>query len=265
MSNFGHVWGIAKQHKWRILFTYTLLITEFVVFAMIPYFMGKAIDCLLVNNFSGFYWYLAISVGGFLSGFFRRRVDTRTFMRIWQIRTFDAIRSLIARGIESPRIISRANLARTYGDFLEYTLPSILNAVIEISIATVMLWLVVPTTTYFVFGLVVAAILLQYLFSIVLRKIEVLAQREREQIDRMIVQQNVEEIGLGYDNLRKFYIRASDLEATCWGVVHLLGVASVVLVVFALLGDGKQTAIFGKCKWRNNFFRGNRYSHGNIQ
>lgn len=267
MSHVGHITEIVYQNKWRIGFTYLLLVSEFVMFALIPFLMGKAIDSLLKNSFDNFYFYLSISIAAMFIGVFRRRFDTRTFVRIWHSKTYSAICYMIGRNVDSSKIISRAGLARTYGDFLEYTLPAIINAVIDLVIAIIMIWMVVPVTAYQVAVMVLLTFVVQYWFSIALRKIEIEEQKVRENNDAAIVQKDVDTILEGHKKLMKLMVRGSDIEASCWRLVELLGIIAEVMIVFALVqseftaGMIMSTVAYGHKVFEKTNFMNFLYSH----
>lgn len=241
MSHLGQIKEIVKKYKYKIGFTYMLLLAEYVIFALIPFFMGKAIDSLIKKSFEDFYFYIFMSISGMFIGTFRRRFDTRTFMKVWQEKTLSSISIMMERKIDPAKILSRSGMAQVYGTFLEHHLPLLIESIIDIIIGIIMIWLVVPKTSYVVFLLVIFVIILQYSFSQWIKKIEIDLQNMREITNDAILKSDIELVDLNQRKMAKLHIKISDLEASCWRFAELLTIICEVFIVFALV-NGSVTA-----------------------
>jgi hypothetical protein len=235
MNHLTHLKDIVVKNKYKIIFTYTLLFTEYIVFALIPFLMGKSIDSLLNNDFYNFYVYISMSFIGLFVGTFRRRIDTRTFVKVWHEKTYGAIELMVSKKIEPSKIISRSAMARTYGDFLEHTFPMLIQSVIDIVVAIIMIGIIVPKTAAIVFSMVVFVIAMQCVFSQWIRNLEVDAQKIRETNNSAILESDLETVYSGQKKLMKLYVRISDLEASCWRFAEFLTIICEVLIVFTLI------------------------------
>jgi hypothetical protein len=241
MSHFGQIKEIVKKHKYKIAFTYMLLLAEYTIFALIPFFMGKAIDSLIKESFEDFYFYIFMSIAGMFIGTFRRRFDTRTFMKVWQEKTLSSISIMMERKIDPAKILSRSGMAQVYGTFLEHHLPLLIESIIDIIIGITMIWLVVPKTSYVVFSLVIFVIIMQCSFSQWIKKIEIDLQNMRELTNDAILKGDIELVDLNQAKMAKLHIKISDLEASCWRFAELLTIICEVFIVFALV-NGSVTA-----------------------
>ena len=226
---------IFKDHKAWIIFTYSITVLEFALFAFLPYLLGKAIDSLLADNTEDFVFYIGCSVAGLIVGFVRRRMDTRVFMSIWRIKAIDTINSLIGRGVPTAKLFSRSQLVKRYPDFFEFTIPLMVSATMEIAIASVMICLVVFWTGLIVTGLAILAVASSWLFSLLIRRIENRMQLIRERRDKALSERNMAAVEEEYVHLTKDWIKYSDLDAYCWGVCDLLGIVATVFLTLAVV------------------------------
>ena len=225
---------IFKDHKGWIIFTYSVTVLEFVIFGLLPYLLGRAIDALLAEQTNDFMLYIGCCVTGLVIGFFRRRMDTRVFMNIWRRKATFAVGGLIDRGISTPKLFSRAELVKLYPDFFEFTVPMAISSVLEIVIASVMICLVVPWAGLVVTALAVLSVLFAYFFSCVIRVIELRLQKIREKKDDALSNRDLEGITEEYQCLQKEWVSRSDLAAYCWGVCDLLGIVAIVILIVAI-------------------------------
>ena len=226
---------IFKDHKGWIIFTYSVTVLEFVIFGLLPYLLGRAIDALLAEQINDFIIYVGCCVIGLAVGFFRRRMDTRVFMDIWRRKATFVVGGLIDRGISTPKLFSRAELVKLYPDFFEFTVPMAISSVLEIVIASVMICLVVPPWVGLVVtALAVLSVLFAYFFSCVIRSIERRLQKVREKKDDALSNRDLEGVAEEYQCLQKEWVRRSDLDAYCWGVCDLLGIVAIVILIVVI-------------------------------
>lgn len=235
MKHLEEIVQIYKKHPLKITFTYFLLICELVIFGLIPYLMGKSIDALLNNSYQNFYIYISVSVAGLFIGTFRRRFDTRTFIKVWHEKTFNATETLLAKNIEPTKIISRLHLARSYGNFLEHTLPLLIESITNIIVALMMIRIAIGKTSLFILVMVQIIVALQLIFSKWIKKHQVELQKVYETNNDSIVRKNLEEIEENQKKLMKLFVKISDLEASCWRFAELLTIVSEIIIVLTLV------------------------------
>ena len=156
------VWGLCK---WKMVATYSVLIIESVVWSLFPYFLGKAIDGLLVRDWYWFLVYVSVGVIGCNVGCFRRMFDTRIFGGAWKKVSSNIVCDLMRNGVEVPKIITRAGLSTRFVDFFEYAVPQLFRGVLGMVIALIMLWRLVPGVIIWLVVLVVITILISILIN----------------------------------------------------------------------------------------------------
>lgn len=229
---------IFKKNKWWIGFTYCVLLLEFLIFALVPYLLGKAVDGLLQQDYHSFGVYVALSTVGLVIGFFRRRFDTRIFMRIWRDKATDTVKDMNQRGVDSTKVVSRYRLVGTYADFFEFTLPTSISSMMEIAVSLFMIWLVLPWGSLFVLILALLAMLSYYYFSFQIQKTELEIQKLREKTDAAIVAQDMSTIDADFEEMRQKWVKRSDLDAYSWSVNDILAIVAEVAILILVVVNG---------------------------
>lgn len=126
MSRLGVLKAIIAKHKYQLLLTNVLFAVEMLGPLLRPFFLGEAINDLIIHRYRGLIW-LAGSQGLWLIvGTIRHRYDTRTYTAVYN--------SLVTRMMTKvktaalSRLSAHANLAREAVDFLQYDLNYVVEA-----------------------------------------------------------------------------------------------------------------------------------------
>lgn len=223
-----------KKNKVWISASYLLLVAEFAVFAMMPFFMGKAVDALLANDSWWFNFWLVASLVALLVGFTRRRFDNRVFLRIWANMASDVICRMVKEDRDRTQIVSRSYMVKEFAHFLEFTIPAVVAAVVDIGVSIVMLWIFAPGLGPWLLLILTVACVGCYLFSIFINRAEIRCQLGREKIADAIMTSENAEIVKGYEDQRRNYVRLSDLDACNWGLTDVMGILAAVIVVLSV-------------------------------
>jgi len=227
------------QKNWGwLLITYSLLLVELTIFSFAPYLLGKAVDAVLAQTYTHFWIYLGALVLGLIIGSARRAFDTRAFMKVWAQAAVETVRKLLGRRMSPSMIINRSDLVWRYVMFFEGTLPRTAHSIMDIGVALVMIFLVIPHTGMIVTGATIIAIAVSYRLACWAKTTDVKIQHERERINSAVDQGVMTEIENGYDELRQHQVRLSDINALNWGIVDAIEIGCKVLVIFALAQQG---------------------------
>ena len=129
---------LFRQFRWRIAVTWLLVLLENTLLALIPLFIGRAIDALLDAR-PGALWEVAAVMGALIVVAVGRRVyDTRAYgtMRV----RFGA--ELVSRSSKRPvsQVNARLGMSREMVDFLEAYVPELFTAVVQVVVSIVILW-----------------------------------------------------------------------------------------------------------------------------
>ena len=232
---------IFLSNRVKITCTYFLLLFEFVIFAIAPFLLGKAVDGLLEKDNGSFITYLLLLLVALFIGFFRRVYDTRVYSSIWGDRVKQTVKGLKQREVSQPKIISRYRLLYIYSDFFEYTIPNSLASFVEIIVAFFMIGFVVPIHIFFaLFGLTFVSMLFYYILSFRIQKVDFNIQHLKEKIDAEIIDKEAA-VDVNIDDITQQYIKKSDLEAAGWGLNDVCCVIAEVIVVLTIIAENQTT------------------------
>ena len=231
---------IFWAHWIRISATYLLVLCEFILSALFPYLLGKALDYALTGQWHFFWIYVGLNVGSLFIGTGRRMWDTRVFLGVWARAASEATKQLMNRGVETSKIISRQSLITRYADFYENALPYFLCGIVDIAVSLTVLWCIVgPVALYFI-TVVCLSCISHYAWACLSQRQEFQQQRHREALIQAITH-NPDEIENEYSNVAKKGVRKSDYEAASWGTMDVLCIVSEVILIFALVRIGAST------------------------
>jgi len=122
-----------------MLLTYTVLAVEATAFAFFPFYLGKAVDGIFAKNWLWFGIYLGVCIIGCTVGTFRQMFDTRVFGSAWRKISCGVVNTMMARKMDTSKVITRAGMSTRFVDFFEYAVPQIVRAGIGVIIALCML------------------------------------------------------------------------------------------------------------------------------
>ncbi|MCP4131417.1 MAG: hypothetical protein GY754_10590 [bacterium] len=124
---------IFRQYRKRILFTWMLAACESGIVLLFPLFMGFAIDDLLQKNYTGILYLVCFGITALLMGAGRRFYDTRLYSKIYVEVTPDLVAFEREKESSTSVITARTNLATELVEFLENSLPEIIESVIGLA------------------------------------------------------------------------------------------------------------------------------------
>lgn len=240
------IWALFSQHKARILLTYAIFMVEFVLFAFLPFFLGKGIDALLAGKPLHFWIFVCLAVAGEAIGYLRRRFDTRVFMSIWTKSVSKTIGGMIDRGLKSELIINRSYLVQHYVNFFEYTMPSGVSSIVNILISC---WMIVMAahSASVVLVMVLIAMAICYILSHKIQAAELAIQDSREAVGESIGAADKDKVSENYDLMGRRFIHRSDLDALAWTSASSLSLLSQVVVVLLVVNAGHTLGTIMAC------------------
>jgi len=227
----------------KISFVYSILIFESVVFALVPWLCGRAIDDLLSGQCQFFVNYILLLSFALVTGMVRRMLDTRVFASVWAGVTVETICDLIEQNEDSAKVISRAGLSDRFVDFFEFRIPLLGKAIVHLIVGYVMLWSAVEAVSLIVFGVGMLAVLWGC-HLIKLRKIlDHTSQDSIDKANQAIQDKDLTGVRDCYRIRKSCYIKWSDFDAWSWGFQDLAGVISEVVVVLVLVEHGASPGV----------------------
>lgn len=218
-AGFG-VLPLIKQFPARISVTWFIIVLENALLALIPLFVGKAIDGLLSSSHDATISLAAILAGLIIIAVVRRFYDTRVYSSI-----------RVALGLEVSQMhkeedVSVANahisMARELVDFLEEQLPELLTAVIQLVVSLLVLFSFSPQLALNAVYLLVAMTVLYGLFHQRFVRANTVLNDQNEQQVRLLVAGNKTRLLQHFKALRSAEVRLSDMDAVLYGLIFLI-------------------------------------------
>ena len=124
--------GLVRRFRGRVAVTALLVVAEAATLLLFPLFIGIAIDDLLADSFRGIAVLGALGVVSLAIGALRRFLDTRTYAAVYETVAAEMVDAERERGTETSAISARTTLLAEFVEFLENSMPMIVNAAIGI-------------------------------------------------------------------------------------------------------------------------------------
>ena len=217
--------AIVRQFPWLVLGTTLLVVLENGLLALLPLFIGFAIDDLL----AGGHWQL-LTVGGLLVGLTlvmvaRRFYDTRAYGSI-RVALGIAVDDKHRRQPVSLRT-ARLDMARELVDFLEEELPQLLTGIIQIVVTLVVL---ASFDSYLALSAVSLTVAMAALYGLFSKRFFRLNALLNNRMERQVhsLERGPLRVLQHLAALRRCEVRLSDTEALLYGLIFLMVSAFVV-------------------------------------
>ncbi len=210
--------GLLFRHfRWRVVFTWLLVLVENTLLALIPLFIGRAIDALLGNE-AGALWEISMVMGALIVvSVGRRAYDTRAYgtMRVWF--GSELVRRIGERPVST--VNARLDMSREMVDFLEAYVPELLTAIIQVAVSIVILWHF--DVRLGVSGLILITMLgmIYVLFHQRFYRLNSDLNAQTEQQVEILEQRRYESLVTHLKRLRRCEIRLSDTDAVLYGTI----------------------------------------------
>ena len=209
-----------KNYRWRIALTWLLVLFENAAIALIPLFIGRAIDELLDNEgLLALAPLASVLVLLTIVSVVRRAFDTRAYgtMRVY-LGT-----CVVDRNGNRPisQLDARLDMAREFVDFLEGYVPALMTASVQLLVSFVVLAsfdlsLGVASASL----LVVVAIVYSAFHRAIFRANRDLNEQREQQV-AVLEQRHLARVSAHLRALRRFEIRLSDIDAALYGLIFV--------------------------------------------
>ena len=138
-GTLGMLKNIARTHQYRLIGTFSLVAAENALLLLYSLFGSFAINAIVAGKVWTALLYAALVLVIWLVGAARRAVDTRAFTRIYT----DLVVPMIVRqrlgGTGTSTLSARVALSRSFVDFFEHHLPTLVTSLVSIFGAALML------------------------------------------------------------------------------------------------------------------------------
>lgn len=247
---------LLQVFRWKIGLTWILTILETGLMALIPLFIGLAIDGLMTRTFEPLYM---------LCGVLAALLIVATGRRVYDTRAYGTIRVALAAEMATRNstlkissLSARVHMARELVDFLEGELPAIMTSVLQLVVA-------VGVLAYFNWVLAASALGAGGLMLVIYG----LFHRRFFRLNRALKAQSEKEVSLlerrdppvflrHLRSLRRFSVQLSDTEAAVYSIIFALLLSVVVfnLGYTALVMAASAGAVFSIVTYSWDFVDG---------
>ncbi|WP_187430920.1 hypothetical protein ROLI_033050 [Roseobacter fucihabitans] len=218
--------ALLRRFWRRIGLTWLLTLFETALTALIPLFIGFAIDGLLAQDTHALFQLVIVMAALIVVSVARRAYDTRVFGTV----RVEVGKAQAARGREQPisMLNARLGMGRELVDFLENDLPMVMAALVQLVVSIIVL-LAFDTMLAFAGAVAVVAMLLIY----------ALFHRRFYRLNGHLNQQNERQISIlearkprrllsHLSHLRRIEVRLSDTESGLYGAIFIVLLGVVV-------------------------------------
>ncbi|MEM6482184.1 MAG: ABC transporter six-transmembrane domain-containing protein [Pseudomonadota bacterium] len=204
----------------RIAATWSLVLVETVLFALLPLLIGWSIDGLLADDWEAFAFFV-VALASLLGVSIAWRVyDTRAYGTI----RVELGKALARRG-ESQTVsvvTARVEMGRELVDFLEITAPETLAAFVQVAVSILVLFLFHSTLAMSAGGAAIAIILIYAGFAGLFYSINSDLNARRERQVTTLESGSLRAVSAHFLGLKRAEIRLSDAESLVYGLIFLV-------------------------------------------
>lgn len=211
---------LLRAFPGRISLTWFMTLAETALMALIPLFIGFAIDGLLSDNMQGLI-HLGILFAVLIAVAVLRRIyDTRIYSKI----RVDFGKAQISRGADHhvSKLNAQVGMGRELVEFLEETLPMVMTGLTQLVIAVIILFTFSPLLAASAGLAAVGAIAIYALFHRRFYRLNSALNQQTENQVTVLEQRRLRPAAAHFLRLRRAEIRISDSEAILYGLIFVL-------------------------------------------
>jgi hypothetical protein len=223
------VLALLRAFRWRIPLTWLLILCETALTALVPLFIGFAIDGLLASDTEALFQLIAVLTVLILVSVIRRAYDTRVFGTV----RVEMGKAQAARAANLPisTLNARLGMGRELADFLEADLPLAMTSFVQLIISLIVLYIFDPMLALAGASSVAIMLVIYSLSHARFYRLNGQLNQQTEQQVGILETRKPQRLMTHLTRLRGIEVRISDTESIIYGgiFVVLLG-----LVVFNL-------------------------------
>jgi hypothetical protein len=224
------IFTLLRAFPWRISLTWVMTLSETALMALIPLFIGFAIDGLLADSLLELL-HLAVLFGVLVGlAVIRRIYDTRvySFIRV----EFGRVQTTRGRTLSISKLNAQIGMGRELVAFLEETLPMVMTGITQLIIAVVILFAFSPLLALSA-GLAALGVLAMYaMFHKRFYRLNADLNRQTERQVGVLEQRRLYPAVAHFLRLRRTEVRLSDSEAILYGVIFILLLALILFNIW---------------------------------
>ena len=210
--------------------TWALTLCETALMALVPLFIGFAIDDLLDGGTTGLLQLTAVLTGLTAIAVLRRRYDTRAYGRI----RVEVGKAQVDRSAEVPVSVlnARLGMGRELVAFLEQEVPTTLESSVGLAVSLVVFYAFDPILSCAALGAAALSVGIYGLFHKRFYRLNAGHNQQMERQVRILAARPSDAVLPHLNRLRRFEIELSDTEAAVHGTIFLVLLGFVVFNIW---------------------------------
>ena len=228
--------SLFKEYKFRFLLTIVLILAEAGIMLLFPLFIGDAIDGVINESRLGVFQLGGLGLVLLIVGVGRRVFDSRFYGKIYEA-TGEKMVSRMKYNQSSVKT-ARLSMMREFFEFLENTLPELINNII--GLVGVVLILFSLNIKVFYGSLVVTTVIF-LVYWLTSKKTMDYNEESNNEMERQVDVLAKNDQNVLKNHLKqtvKWNIKLSDLEAFNFSVSWVVALAFLVVAIIVSVGDG---------------------------
>lgn len=208
---------LLRRFRWRVLVTWLLVLVENLLLALIPLFIGRAIDALLEGRAGALFEVAGVMGALVLVAGARRVYDTRAYGTM-RVRLGAELTSRSSRHSVST-VNARLGMSRELVDFLEAYVPELLTSLVQVVVSIALLWSFDSRLGLSALAVVVATSVVYALFHRRFYRLNGDLNTQMERQVSILEEWRHESLVAHLMRLRRCEVRVSDTEAVLYSTV----------------------------------------------
>jgi ABC-type multidrug transport system fused ATPase/permease subunit len=230
--------SLIIRFKWRVLFTFLLVVIESLLDILYPLLIGLAINDLLDSKFNGVVHLAGLGVLSLIFGSARRFYDTRIYSGIYCQVAPEMVATEKEKGSSISKISARSNLLTEFVEFLENSMPEIIGGIVSL----VGILAIISTLNLNVFfaciGLLVVMFVVYGLSGKMNYRLNANYNTQLEKQVEAIESNKSDIIKNHYSSLMKWNIKLSDLETINYFIIWISVIALFIYTPITVVEGG---------------------------
>lgn len=225
------------------MFTNFLFALEMLGPLLRPFFLGVAVNDLIVHHYRGLLWLGSSQILWLVVGTIRHRYDTRTYTAVYN----SLLRRMMTKVKTAAlsKLSAHANLAREAVDFLQFDVNYVIEAGYNLVGSLLLLFVYEKKLVLFCLIMLIPVALVSYPYG---KRMKNLNRAKNDELERQVEVMDTRDkqaIETHFDRLRAWQIKISDGEAFNFGVMEILVLIVIVVSLLLTVNDQTSTVMAG--------------------
>lgn len=221
---------LLRSFPWRVTVTWGMTLAETALMALIPLFIGFAIDGLLSGSLNELFHLGVLFAVLIAVAVSRRLYDTRVYSMI----RVELGRAQTARGTDLPisALNAQIGMGRELVQFLEETLPMVMAGLTQLIIAVIVLFAFSPLLAVSAGLAALGALIVYAFFHRRFFRLNGDLNQQTEQQVGVLDRRNLRAMAVHLKRLRRAEVRISDSEAMLYGLIFVMLLALILFNIW---------------------------------